>query len=75
MAQSKCLGCGHGTFELKVDTPSGSNSKVCLIQCAQCGGVIGVQDFRSAETLLIQQNRVLKLIGERILGMPIDIPI
>ena len=44
MATSTCIKCGKTQFELKECTPGGSSSKVQLLQCTDCGGVIGVMD-------------------------------
>jgi len=45
MAISTCIKCGHISFELKEVTPIGSAFRLYFIQCAGCGGVIGVMDL------------------------------
>ena len=37
-----------------------------LIQCANCGTVVGVQDYLHLSTLLLEQNRALNQIGEKL---------
>ncbi len=46
MATSKCIKCDSTRFELVVkDGISGSKYKFCFIQCASCGGVVGVTEY------------------------------
>ena len=45
MAKSSCVKCGSGNFELQEHAPKGSNFKLMFIQCASCGGVVGVMDY------------------------------
>ncbi len=45
MAQSTCVKCGHHSFEMREQSPSGSNFKFLFIQCTSCGGVVGVVDY------------------------------
>lgn len=44
MATSACVKCGYTTFEHKSAEPRGSKFKLAFIQCAQCGGVVGVME-------------------------------
>ncbi len=52
MAVSTCIKCGHSSFELKENTPIGSNFRLYFIQCAGCGGVIGVIDLYNIGNLI-----------------------
>ncbi|MGA2553267.1 MAG: hypothetical protein ABSF20_00605 [Smithella sp.] len=45
MATSTCIKCGNTRFEIKIVEPNGSSFKLTFIQCASCGGVVGVMDF------------------------------
>jgi len=45
MAPSTCIKCGKTQFEVKECMPGGSSSKVQLLQCTDCGGVIGIMDY------------------------------
>lgn len=44
MAVSTCISCASTQFEANTTTVHGTKSKVIFIQCAQCGGVVGVLD-------------------------------
>jgi hypothetical protein len=45
MATSTCVKCGGRHFELKEASPTNSQFKVNFVQCASCGGVVGVLDY------------------------------
>jgi hypothetical protein len=45
MAVSTCIKCGGSVFETKEMQPQNSNFKLNFIQCASCGGVVGVTDY------------------------------
>ncbi len=62
MAVSTCMKCGGSEFEV-VTTEGVRNAvfKVRLVQCAFCGGVIGVQE--------LEDNNVLIEILARKLGL------
>ena len=44
MAGSSCPKCGHHQFESQMHTAKGSGEEFTLVQCADCGTVVGV-DF------------------------------
>jgi predicted nucleic-acid-binding Zn-ribbon protein len=52
MATSTCVKCGGTSFEMKVNTPSGSSYKQSFIQCSKCGGVVGVTEFFNTAALI-----------------------
>lgn len=60
MPRSTCIKCGDSRFEAveKADI-SGAVKKYIFIQCAGCGGVVGVQDFFHVPTML--ENLARKL--------------
>ena len=44
MASSTCIKCGGTQFESKELTLKRPKSKLWMVQCAACGGVVGVVD-------------------------------
>jgi predicted nucleic-acid-binding Zn-ribbon protein len=42
---STCVKCGSTSFETKEASPNGSNFKLIFVQCASCGGVVGVTEY------------------------------
>jgi predicted nucleic-acid-binding Zn-ribbon protein len=42
---STCVKCGNTSFEVKEVSPNGSNFKLIFVQCASCGGVVGVTEY------------------------------
>ena len=52
MAQSTCIKCGHYEFEIMLTTPNNSRYPVYLVQCANCGGVVGVQEYSNPVALI-----------------------
>jgi hypothetical protein len=58
MALSKCVSCGmQGRFEEVDFVPLGLK----LIQCAQCGGVVGVRDFTMRQAI----DKLTKEMGKK----------
>jgi len=46
MAQSTCIKCGYTQFELTESKDLNNATLKChLVQCAKCGGVVGVSDI------------------------------
>jgi predicted nucleic-acid-binding Zn-ribbon protein len=45
MAAATCIKCGSHHFETNVQEPTGANFKLIFIQCAVCGGVVGVTEY------------------------------
>ncbi len=60
MAMSTCVKCGGTRFELVEHSPAMSKFKVNFIQCASCGGVVGVTDYWNTGE---QLNKVLRKLG------------
>jgi len=65
MAISKCIKCKGTTFEAELAELKHSDSKVYLVQCADCGGVVGVQHFFDIPTLLAIQNVAINKIAKK----------
>jgi hypothetical protein len=65
MATSTCVKCGGTQFENKEVTPKHSHFKLTFVQCASCGGVVGVMDFCNigAELQTIK-NALERMSGE-----------
>ena len=45
MALSTCVKCGGTLFETSEVEPLGSKFKLIFVQCAICGGVVGVLEY------------------------------
>ncbi len=67
MATPKCVKCGNTQFETKESTPKNSPFIVTFVQCASCGGVIGVMDFYN----IGQELQDIKKAIEKITGDPV----
>ena len=74
MAESNCVACGNTTFETVVTTTIGSKSKVCFVQCAKCGGVVGVEDIKNLGACLDRLAVAVKKIAAN-LGVSVDLPV
>ena len=44
MAVSTCIKCNGHSFELALFTPLGESRKLTMIQCSQCGTLVGALD-------------------------------
>jgi predicted nucleic-acid-binding Zn-ribbon protein len=60
MAVSNCPKCESTSFELKAGEAKGSKHKLMYIQCASCGGVVGVTDYYNIPFLL---GKIAKHLG------------
>jgi predicted nucleic-acid-binding Zn-ribbon protein len=52
MALSTCIKCGGHSYEVHEVEPKGSKFKLYFVQCAKCGGVVGVTDYYNIGALL-----------------------
>jgi translation initiation factor 2 beta subunit (eIF-2beta)/eIF-5 len=52
MAVSKCVKCDSTRFELKAMEPADSRYRLYAVQCAACGGVVGVLEGLNTGVLL-----------------------
>ena len=52
MATSTCAKCGGHSFERALLTPIGEDRKLAIVQCANCGTVIGLDP---ASSILIER--------------------
>lgn len=60
MATSKCVKCDSTRFEIKQANISGSNFILYFIQCASCGGVVGVVE---AENIGAKLTKIARKLG------------
>lgn len=65
MAQSTCIKCGSNTFEMVEREPRKSAIKCNFVQCADCGGVVGVVDYYNTAQLLYKLAAGLKIDLDR----------
>ena len=63
MATSTCTKCGGTTFENVDASPRKAIFKLSFVQCASCGGVVGVMDFHNIGEML---KDFAKALGTRI---------
>jgi NAD-dependent SIR2 family protein deacetylase len=63
MATSTCVKCGGTKFENKEVSPDQSKFKLIFVQCAQCGGVVGVMDFFNIGAELKEMKRAIAAIA------------
>lgn len=60
MAQSTCIKCGSPSFEMKEANISGSNYRHFFVQCANCGGVVGLTEAINTTYLL---HKIMDKLG------------
>lgn len=60
MANSTCIKCGTSRFELKQANISGASFIMYFVQCANCGGVIGVVE---ASNISAKIDKLAKKLG------------
>lgn len=61
MATSTCMKCNGTTFEMVEREPRHSAYKLMFIQCASCGGVVGVTEFLNIAAELQEMRRRLNI--------------
>jgi hypothetical protein len=69
---STCVKCGNGVFEAVEVMPEGSDHPLTFVQCAACGGVVGVHDGVEAGRLTRQQNAAIDRLARQF-GMQLDL--
>jgi len=52
MANPTYVKCGNNVFELQDYSPKGSNFRFNMVQCSQCGAVVGVVDYYNIGQLI-----------------------
>lgn len=62
MAKSSCVKCGSQSFECKEARPEDSKYVLMFIQCANCGGVIGVMEDMNIGAML-EEIKTLVMAG------------
>ena len=58
MATSTCAKCGGHSFERALLTPIGEDRKLAIVQCANCGTVIGALDPASSTLIEGLQKQI-----------------
>lgn len=66
MAFSTCVKCGGRSFEAVEHSATNAHFKHIFIQCASCGGVVGVTDYANNASLLLSQNKAIKKIAQQV---------
>ncbi len=66
MATSKCGACNSTTFEIKENSPKGSNFKLYVFQCASWGAVVGGFEYQSNNVLLDKLSDAVRKIGRQL---------
>ena len=74
MAQPNCIRCNSTRFELQEAEPAGSLHKMHLLQCAECGGVVGSVPYYDLAELIVNHNANMMELA-RGLGHPVEKPI
>ncbi len=69
MAISMCPKCSSSSFEVKIQSPSGSNYKVAFIQCRSCGCVVGAQEYYNVGTLVKDLEKKVDALSMKISGL------
>ena len=67
MASSTCPKCDQHSFEIKENTPRGSNFKLLFVQCSSCGAVVGVMDYYNIGAKIKEVenklDKVMRVVG------------
>jgi hypothetical protein len=66
MATSSCPKCGSTSFETATVEPSGSAFKLVFVQCAVCGGVVGVVEYNNVGSMIDRQNKAIREIARKV---------
>ena len=65
MTDSNCIKCGGASFEAVEVEPQGIERALLAVQCADCGGVVGVVEKADLTSMFHQQNRALIFVGQQ----------
>lgn len=65
MTVSNCTKCDGTVFEAVEVTIEGVDRVLLAIQCAGCGGVVGVVEKHDITSMIRQQNRALIFVGQQ----------
>ena len=68
MAQSRCIKCGGQKFEVvHANNLIGTTRAVLLVQCSDCGSVVGVLDFLNLSVKAERLKNDLRIMVEKLL--------
>lgn len=59
MARQTCVKCDSTRFETNTFEPEGSRYKLTSVNCAKCGGVVGVLDYYNTGQQLQEIKKAL----------------
>lgn len=65
MTSSSCTKCEGTVFEAVEVAPEGIDRVLLAVQCAECGGVVGVVEKHDLASMVHQQNRALIFVGQQ----------
>lgn len=65
MAVSVCTKCDGTAFEAVELAIEGVDRVLLAVQCAGCGGVLGVVEKHDLANMIRQQNRALIFVGQQ----------
>ena len=65
MTVSNCTKCDGTVLEAVEVTIEGVDRVLLSIQCAGCGGVVGVVEKHDIPSMIHQQNRALIFVGQQ----------
>jgi len=66
MAGSTCVKCGNKTFEVAHIQPEKSRLLVLVVQCAKCGGVIGLADYLNVDAERAAYRKEFKKLAKSV---------
>ena len=61
MALSTCIKCESKRFELKELEAQDSAYRIYAVQCAKCGGVVGIRDYHNVPVMIQKLAKALNL--------------
>jgi len=68
LAQSRCIKCGGQKFEVvHANNLIGTTRAVLLVQCSDCGSVVGVLDFLNLSVKAERLKNDLRIMVEKLL--------
>ena len=59
------IGRDGRALEIVHELPEGASHKYSFIRCSACGTVVGVADALSLSTMLMEQNRAILALAEK----------
>lgn len=63
---STCAKCGSISFEMKENSPRGSNYKLFFVQCAVCGAPIGSMEYFNSGVQIEKVNKQIQNLEDKL---------